>query len=566
MYTRSRYKQCAPQQTISRIKEILSTIEMDIEEEWFQNKGGVDSCRIRIVNNGLKKFDIGTNGKGMTREYALASAYAEFMERLQNKTMFREGLKYASSYLKQQMSKEFLVKLSCNGLHLDFLYFPDEKLYRNIIHVPFKELISDKVIYFPIGLFRAMCGTTGLCAGNTREEAICQGLNEIMERYVLWHIFSVSMIPQYFIPLDNFKGHEIYEKLYALGNEYEFSLHNWAPQCQGLPVIGLLLIRKKDGAYTYRLGADFNAVTALERCYTEIFQGKNALNALLKPKRANYKTTLEDYFQCRHNGTGTFPISLTVKYSNLSSIDFPHHDFKTYKEELSYYKDFISGLGKQIFIRDNSFLNFPAYSVYIPDMSNPFAIEGSKHFTEWVSLRGNEYNYIEGRYNMSKALQNGIYPPISSHRIGDPVIRLNPWNDAPQNHFYYYLAESLRSMALKKWHKAANFISMLIRYLKSQKCQDDSKIVLTYQRLLDILIETEEKGLPEDVVVKDDLTRSLISMMLDPAKSLHGMKLPTCFNCSECPIKDNCHYLDVLALEKRIQKIQLKMINENDLV
>lgn len=566
MYTRSRYKQCAPQQTISRIKEILSTIEMEIEEEWFQNKGGVDSCRIRIINNGLKEFDIGTNGKGMTREYALASAYAELMERLQNKTMFREGLKYASPYLKQQMSKEFLVKLSHNRLHLDFLYFPDEKLHCNIIHIPFQELISDKVQYFPIGLFRAMCGTTGLCAGNTREEAICQGINEIMERYVLWYIFSTSMTPLYFIPLNKFKGHEIYEKLYALSDEYEFLIHNWSPQCQGVPVIGLLLIRKKDGAYTYRLGADFNAVTALERCYTEIFQGENVLNTLLKPKRDNYKTTLEDYFQCRHNGTGTFPISLTVKCNNLSSIDFPHYDFKTYKEELSYYKDFIRGLGKQIFIRDNSFLKFPAYSVYIPDMSNPFAIEGSKHFTDWVSLRSNEYCYIEGRYNLSKALQDGIYPPISSHRIGDPVIRLNPWNDARQNHFYYYLAESLRFMALKKWQKATHFISMLIEYLKSQNCQDDSKIVLTYQRLLDILIETEEKGQPEDVVIKDDLTKSLISMMLDPAKSLHGMKLPTCFNCSECPITNNCHYFDILALEKKIQKLQLEPTNESNMV
>lgn len=566
MYTRSRYKQCTPEITINRIKDILSSIKIEIEEEWFHNIGGVDSCRIRIINKGLRQFDIGTNGKGMTREYALASAYAEFMERLQNKTMFREGLKYASPYLRKQVTEEFLNKLKYEGLLLDFLYFPDEKLHENVIHTPFKEIITNKVIDFPIGLFRAMCGTTGLCAGNTPEEAICQGLNEIMERYVLWHIFNTNIAPQHFIPLCNFKNHEIYDKLLILGGEYEISIHNWAPQCHGMPVIGLLLLRKNDGSYTYRLGADFNAITALERCYTEIFQGENVLKALLKKPQNNYKTTLDDYYKCRHNGTGTFPIALTSTYNTKEYIDFPHHDFKTYEEELYYYKGFIKSLGKQIFIKDNSFLNFPAYSVYIPDISNPFAIDGSKCYSDWQSLRMDEYNYIEGRYNLIENLQNGKCDPISSHRIEDAVIRLNPWNDARNNYFYYYLAESLRFMSLKKWKDAALFISKLIEYLRSQNCQDDSKIVMSYQRLLEILIKIGENVLPQNINAEDKLTSSLVNMILDPVRSLKGMKIPTCFNCSECHIKDNCHFFDIISLEKAIQEKQISLKNESNMV
>ena len=49
-----------------------------------------------MKNDGLGNFNIGTNGKGMNELYAKANAYGEFMERLQNKALFRTNLKYAT--------------------------------------------------------------------------------------------------------------------------------------------------------------------------------------------------------------------------------------------------------------------------------------------------------------------------------------------------------------------------------------------------------------------------------------------------------------------------------------
>lgn len=45
-------------------------------------------------------LDIGTNGKGGSYQYALASGYAEFMERLQNGILFR-GYKNATRLIKK---------------------------------------------------------------------------------------------------------------------------------------------------------------------------------------------------------------------------------------------------------------------------------------------------------------------------------------------------------------------------------------------------------------------------------------------------------------------------------
>lgn len=60
MYTRSRYKQCTPEYTVRRILNILSTTGIQTEVEWFVNIDITHSCRVRIINNGLKPFDIGT--------------------------------------------------------------------------------------------------------------------------------------------------------------------------------------------------------------------------------------------------------------------------------------------------------------------------------------------------------------------------------------------------------------------------------------------------------------------------------------------------------------------------
>lgn len=114
-----------------------------------------------------------------------------------------------------------------------------------------------------------------MCAGNSKEEALCQGLNEIVERYILWKIFSENPQPNQ-LSIEMFTSTEIYNKINTLKNLYEIRIHDWSLG-EDYPVIGLLIIRKTDGAYTYRLGAAFNIITALERCYTETLQGENGI-------------------------------------------------------------------------------------------------------------------------------------------------------------------------------------------------------------------------------------------------------------------------------------------------
>ena len=73
------YKDSSPVQTVNRIKCILDDYGIETEEIWLETN--VPYCYALSVVEKNTGFRV--NGKGLTREFALASGYGEFMERLQ---------------------------------------------------------------------------------------------------------------------------------------------------------------------------------------------------------------------------------------------------------------------------------------------------------------------------------------------------------------------------------------------------------------------------------------------------------------------------------------------------
>lgn len=554
MYTRSRYKQCTPEYTVRRILNILSTTGIQTEVEWFVNIDITHSCRVRIINNGLKPFDIGTNGKGMTKEYALASAYGELMERLQNKSMFREGLKYASPYCSSIVGTDFSTILRLKKLNLNFLYFPDESFGKDGIYAPFEELTTGETEKFPVGLYRAMCGSTGLCAGNSRAEALCQGLNEIMERKMLWYIFEKQPNPSHLINVEELNGHEIYWRIKKLEENFEVSLHDWS-YVEGWPVVGMLLMRKIDKSYTYRLAADFNIITAIERCYTETFQGKDVLEKLLKKVAPNYNVGYDDYVKCKRNGTGVFPYSLTCFSRNPQKQMFPHQDFLTYEEELNFYISLLKEKGLKVYMRDNSFLGFPAYAVYIPTVSNINI--SPKMQISYSKRKATEYTQIEARYNLKKSVANNVNTPLSSNPIQEPIIHLNPWNNAPSSLFYTFLAETLLAIAKKKWKYAIKTAIAHRHQMEKLGVENLNMTDILINVLSDIASSNEEFSEQSMELRYGTQLVHILQIIKNPAEAIGKRNIPNCFNCSDCTIVETCYFQHIIGLEKHIQSFQI---------
>ena len=103
------YKEEKPLITINKIRSILNDVGIFVSEKHIQD-GEYFTCRIEIANDNLKDFRIGSTGKGKSLEYAYASAYAEFMERLQNNILLKNSFYFSIHYNKNCAFNEQLKK------------------------------------------------------------------------------------------------------------------------------------------------------------------------------------------------------------------------------------------------------------------------------------------------------------------------------------------------------------------------------------------------------------------------------------------------------------------------
>lgn len=566
MLTRSKYKSVSPADTISKIKFILSLLGIEVQSKIITNDNLNYSCRLQICSYGLDKFNIGSNGKGMSEDYALASAYAELLERLQNKALISGNLRYATRCFLSYNNYSF-----SNLPTLDFFYFPDEterwltlseleheiipryfplcncnSLDKNAqypcIFAPFKELVTNRTQMIPVEYYRAMCGTTGLCAGNNREEAIIQGINEIFERYVLMKIFTTHLeLPQ--VNLSIFEGHEIYNRIKELERKYTIVIKDCSLGI-GIPVLGLLLIDQNNGTYAFRLGADFNIITALERCYTESFQGENAEKYIFNQYDAENPIDYKQYKKALKNGRGRFPHCILD--DNLSKPQFPHHDFSSYKEELHYYINLISSLGTNLYVKDNSFLGFPAYAVYIPNFS--IKREPLFCFSEMVDKKRLTYGKKDPLLNIIESFGTDSSEMLLKN-LEDDVAILQKWNTSKSAQINSLILEMYVYVANKDYQQAKIRIKKL-----SQKYNLPVGLRCAYD-----LLTYLENGKDLTIVRKiygSTMVNTFLEQFQNVKKFINFQSFPRCFQCDTCPIVDTCNFKDILEFERMIQDKQ----------
>ena len=78
-----KYKDVSPEQTVENVKNFFKKKGFVIEEEFLKNPTQYAWwCRVNLKFNNVDI--LGTNGKGTTKEFALASGYGELYERYCN--------------------------------------------------------------------------------------------------------------------------------------------------------------------------------------------------------------------------------------------------------------------------------------------------------------------------------------------------------------------------------------------------------------------------------------------------------------------------------------------------
>lgn len=186
--------------TIQRIlnKAGLFPVIRHVEKEF----NGACSNRVTLYPTSL-----GTNGKGTDELFATASGYGELIERIQN-NMLGSGnmlLKDYGDFVYFKDEKEVtltelieqkdpyrenvfrMMRRVTSDEKLDLLREFNGTLYgRNddkVIAVPFVDVTENKLVWLPFGFVIRLCGSNGMAAGNTLEEAFVQAMFEIFERH-----------------------------------------------------------------------------------------------------------------------------------------------------------------------------------------------------------------------------------------------------------------------------------------------------------------------------------------------------------------------------------------------
>ena len=213
----SKHKDRTPEQTVEAIRSILDGLGIETEVLARNHPfHGTHSNHVQI-----KGTTIGANGKGTTEAYALASGYAELLERIQN-GMVATRCYHAHLYKmfgfyhyadERLMDVEEALEASEGVMEawLDCIYPANDKAKRDLLRLlptamyarddskipvlPYVDVFGGRTTWLPIALLSAVCGSSGLAAGNTMEEAVVQALSEIFERFAQYRIISEQLTP-----------------------------------------------------------------------------------------------------------------------------------------------------------------------------------------------------------------------------------------------------------------------------------------------------------------------------------------------------------------------------------
>lgn len=388
----SKHKDRAPLETVERIRSMLDRIGLATSVTWTGHQyGRAHSNRVAVEGTSFA-----SNGKGTDEEYALASGYAELMERLQNKMVGRRT-HVARAYERQGFydfpderltSAEEVVRrrdpiidgwLGDLGLAgeeegLEFLSYISSADYHRtdgmLAEVPFVDDAGEPR-WLPVRLVQRMCGTNGMAAGNTLEECLVQGLSEVFERYVRRKIICDQLTPPE-IDREELERQGASELVARIEEDGRYRVHVLDGSLGlGYPVIVTVFVDRFRGTFGVSCGAHPSMAVAIERTLTEAFQGRDVyhfscVNDVAVPSvttdPANLLSTIAD-------GTGTYPPSLLGATPSWVQARWPEADGLSNRELLRRMVALLRRDGYRLFARDCSFLGFPTCQVVVPGMS-----------------------------------------------------------------------------------------------------------------------------------------------------------------------------------------------------
>ncbi|MFZ3038714.1 MAG: OsmC domain/YcaO domain-containing protein [Polynucleobacter sp.] len=388
------------EQTIANMSAVLANLGIKIEiASWRNLIPNVWSLHIRDAHSPM----CFTNGKGSTKESALASALGEYIERLSNNHFYAGafwGEEIANSTFvhypnerwfkpgpKDALPKEILDEYCLSIFNADgelrgshLIDTNSGNIERGICSLPYTRQSDGQTVYFPSNLIENLYVSNGMSAGNTLAEAQVQCLSEIFERAVKREILEGEIalpdVPQAVLAkypsiLAGIQGLEeqgfpVLVKDASLGGVY--------------PVMCVTLMNPRTGGVFASFGAHPSFEVALERSLTELLQGRSleGLNDLPPPTFASEAVTEPNNF-VEHFIDSSGIVSWRF-FSAKSDYDFVEWDFSgkgenSNTQEAATLFGILESLGKEAYVAVYDQLGAIACRILVPGYSEIYPIE-----------------------------------------------------------------------------------------------------------------------------------------------------------------------------------------------
>lgn len=418
------WKNCAPEETVNKIEKILQDLGIDLCVEWM-----VDHNPLQVYSNKISIFNqspnLKTGGKGITPNYAKASGYAEFIERLQTFMLFYRDY--------------------------DITVFKDEE-YDNEIQsciCPFLNLYTGEVENLPSYM---STHSTGMAAGNTDKEAIVHAICEIVERQTILDFINGNLQVNKQLFVSDFKfNFTALEKLFD-GRIRIFDVGRF-----GIPTVAIICENQYTKQLFFKIDCGPTLDLAVERCITEFFQYNNFNNLSAfywMGETPSSEVSFETLFSIIIDyNMGPIPRDLFNVF-NSNSIPWGKTDYPIASEN-DIIITFLNACRNEykyseVFLRDFKWAGFPTVDIYIPDLSE------HEHHKHGMYVFTDAFNYCIYEYNNYRGLDSKMIEYSLHTMLEKYLCRVEP---------------------------------VLIDNHKQEKCDDDILLLTLYEKCKDFSMD-----------------------------------------------------------------------------
>ena len=388
------------EETIAKMSGILAGLGMKIEiASWRNIVPNVWSLHIRDAQSPM----CFTNGKGSSKESALASALGEFIERLNCNFFYNDqfwGQDIANAEFVHYPDEQWFQPGPNGELPVEILddytldiYNPDDELLgthlydtnsgntaRGICSLPFVRQSDAETVYFPSNLIENLYLSNGMSAGNTLAEAQVQCLSEIFERAVKREILEgeialpdvpqevLNQYPNIVAGIQGLEeqGFPVLVKDASLGGQF--------------PVMCVTLMNPRTGGVFASFGAHPSFEVALERSLTELLQGRSfeGLNDLPQPTfSSNAVTEPNNYVEHFIDSSGVVSWRF---FSAKADYDFEAWDFTqdgqaSNADQAQALFNILQDMDKEVYMAVYEHLGATACRILVPGYSEIYLVE-----------------------------------------------------------------------------------------------------------------------------------------------------------------------------------------------